>query len=345
MLQKQLFTLIISLVSLHLFSQNNNGTLYALDLTIDGETTRYIEEDCSFRYWPAFSPGNAYEPFCGEMIWAFSDNGDSLLCDPSSAHNLGKIVLVRRGNCVFFSKIQHAMNTGAKAVIILNHFTNQNETECSLSMPGLETVPSIHSFFMSRQLGTIITTALAEAKTVPACFNPTTFSRPFAEYSYAIPVSHVGPMDQISVNFHNATGTTQEFQFKATSEEPGGNIVELDTFATVESYANSGFSQKIQFPTYYAPAEIGEFNVTFSSSHPEVTSTISRKFIHTEHTFAADNLQPTTYVCTHNLTQQTGPCKWSVVYHTGPAGERPTYATVGIENGDLVAGTSLSILL
>src|SRR5690606_3563855 len=79
-------------------------------------------------------------------------------CNPI-ASVAGKIAVVRRGNCDFVNKIQHAQDAGAIAVIVVNHNNPTNDPNYAeyVNMAGEVTPPfTIPSVFMNYTNGELL---------------------------------------------------------------------------------------------------------------------------------------------------------------------------------------------
>lgn len=90
----------------------------------------------------------------GEVVWSRSATGDSLGCGPVVNDLNGKFALIRRGECSFLSKCANALQAGAKAVIVLNHYgdvlEDENIVKAMVDNSGSVPVPCI---FVCRKLG------------------------------------------------------------------------------------------------------------------------------------------------------------------------------------------------
>ena len=171
---------------------------------------------------------------CGEVAWA----DDSLACGPltnASALN-GKIALIRRGTCGFSLKTYYAQQAGAKAVIIINHYTNPRDGPCTTyadatqflgGMSGGDSIAAIHipAVFLERSTGEDIDGALASGQTVNICFSFPRMTTPTAASMYATPLSQVAPMRAMTVLYNNRTGVTENnLVLKAEIFDPSGAL-------------------------------------------------------------------------------------------------------------------------
>ncbi|HRI59295.1 MAG TPA: hypothetical protein PK228_06220, partial [Saprospiraceae bacterium] len=176
----------------------------------DGFTVRIVSpasiaQDIPENYLECGWVGAAFGPdltqdLCGDVVWAMPD---SLGCSPLPAGSLnGKIALIRRGTCAFSLKVYNAQQAGAKAAIVLNHFSNAADQPCHAYVPsGLyfggmgasdsASAVTIPSVFLQRQTGIDITTALDAGQPVEVCFIFPRMTGQTAVYHYATPVTQV----------------------------------------------------------------------------------------------------------------------------------------------------------
>ncbi|MBL7803746.1 MAG: hypothetical protein JNL02_08435, partial [Saprospiraceae bacterium] len=282
------------------------------------------------------------EELCGEIVWAFDETPDSLVCDTIITQDLtGKIALIRRGVCNFSLKVWYAQEAGAKAVIIANHYNTATDDGCSIinmaagTNAALDTIPSI---FVCRNVVEEIDNALKNGETVNVCFLLPRFYDAAGPYHYATPISQVDSLTNMGVRFVNRNAATLEnVELKATITEPGGNVVTLTS--TIPS-VDPGVSTFQYFPGYLPPAVVGEFNVEYTNSvYNESRDTLRRKFVHTQYTFATDNLiNDPGGVGTTNANFISGGFlhQEGAICVTGPNGGNATFVTFGISNIDSV---------
>lgn len=106
-----------------------------------------------------FNPGNVPVPSAPGLIqtelvlYLDTDPSTSIACTPASnaAQINGKIVILRRGDCTFVSKVLNAQNAGAIAVIVVNNVVNQLVT-----MSGAEANITIPAVFVTQEVGEAI---------------------------------------------------------------------------------------------------------------------------------------------------------------------------------------------
>lgn len=84
-------------------------------------------------------------------------------CDPiiNGAELIGKIAVIRRGNCNFTDKVQNAQDNGAVGVIIVN-----NVASPEVIMGGETTTVNIPAISISQALGESIITAIEDGETI-----------------------------------------------------------------------------------------------------------------------------------------------------------------------------------
>ena len=282
------------------------------------------------------------EEICGEIVWAFDETPDSLVCDTIITQDLtGKIALIRRGVCNFSLKVWYAQQAGAKAVIIANHYNTATDDGCSIinmaagTNAALDTIPSI---FVCRNIVEEIDNALKAGETVNVCFLLPRFYDAAGPYHYATPVSQVDSLLNMGVRFVNRSGATLEnVELKAEITEPGGNLVTLtSTIPTIDP----GVSTYQYFPGYLPPAVTGDFDVLYTNSvYNESRDSIRRTFTQTDYTFAADNfVNDPGGVGTTNANFISGGFvhQEGAICITGPNGGNATYVTFGVSNIDSV---------
>ncbi|MBV6438926.1 MAG: hypothetical protein EPGJADBJ_00554 [Saprospiraceae bacterium] len=304
--------------------------------------------DCGWLGTAGFGP-DVTEDTCGVVVWAMPD---SLGCAPLPAGSLdGKIALIRRGNCGFSLKIYHAQQAGAKAAIILNHYTNPldgpceariNDTQYFGGMSGLDSASAVNipAIFLQRQTGEAIDGALQAGETVEVCFIFPRMQNQTAVYHYATPLSQVDTIGTgiMSVLFTNRSDNTlTDAVVKADIESPTGNITTLSV--TIPSL-DPDSSQTVDFEEFVPEQVVGKFKVTFSNSvFTESRDTLVTYFEHTDYTFATDNLvvdplgvgvSNSDFITGNFIHQSAGLCV------TGDNGGLATYVTFGLANVDTV---------
>ena len=314
-----------------------------------------IAQDLGYSYTDCGWFGSTYGPsiteeLCGEVVWAFPD---SLGCSPLPAGSLtGKIAFIRRGTCSFSLKVYHAQQAGAKAVIIANHYTNPMDQPCAAyanatqflgGMTGLDsanavTIPSV---FIQRQTAEAFAGALSAGQAINVCFTFPSVLSPYAAYHYATPASQATTLSNIGLNVINREATTiSNMVIKADIHEPGGNVF------TIESNVppiGPGVDTLVFFPPYTPPPVVGEFEVVISNNLYTTTGdTLRRKFVHTDYTWALDNLtlRLDGGADRNDLFAPTLKYQIGALIFTGANDAIAKYATFGIANIDSVYDAS-----
>ena len=282
--------------------------------------------------------GTVESDICGQAAWA----KDSFACAPQAANAMdGKIAIIRRKTCSFSLKAYHAQQAGAKAAIILNHFDNATEDDCTIfrmtagDSAAAVTIPAI---FASRQMANFIDNAIKTGQLQDICLVLPTIQNATADFSYATPVSQHDQLGLMTVTYTNRSGADQpSIIFKADVIDPTGQV----TSFTVDSAIVAGATNKIiNFPEYQVPAIEGKYRVIYSSNlYTAPKDTLVREFVQTRYTYATDNLNitgsigPTDAQFTDaGLKYQSG----SMVV-TGPEGITVEYVSFGMGNASTIA--------
>ncbi len=279
--------------------------------------TNFVAGDaCSFGGASGWGP-DLTEEVEGDLVWAYDAAGDSLGCNPITTDLTGKIALIRRGTCSFSLKVYNAQLAGAKAVIIVNHYTTAADNGCTLyNMTGLDSAAlvTIPAIFIPRSTGELITPVLDAGQTIHVKFALPRFYDAAGPYHYSTPVTQVDTLANIGVRFVN----------RSTS---------LDTLS-------AGGTAFTYFPYYLPPAVLGEFNVLYTNNkYTELRDSLHRKFIQTPYTFATDNfVNDPGGVGTTNANFIAGGFvhQEGSICITGPNGGEATFVTFGVSNIDSV---------
>lgn len=322
-----------------LFAQGTDGSGMVLRVTIDGVDSDFTEGACGFSTttWG----GEVTTEICGSAVWGYSAPGDSLGCTDVTAGTLtGKIGMIRRGNCEFGVKALSAEHGGASAVMVVNGVLATHGDDCNAPgmaagvSGGMVTVPVI---LICRAVANQIDNAIKAGKTVNVCFLLPRSSSPFAGFSYAIPASQASELTTLCYNFNNReTADITDLVIKAEILEPGGNVA---TFTASVPTLAPGADTLLCFEGYTPPSVEGEFNVTFTNNkYSESRDTLRRKFVHTQYTYASDNLelmldggaQLNANFATDQLYQI------STLLAAGPNGSKGTHCTFGLSKIDSV---------
>jgi hypothetical protein len=252
----------------------------------------------------------------------------------------GKAALIRRGGCEFGTKALRAEWAGASAAIIINHYNNPLDKGCTpLGSSGTDDpLISIPSFLLCRNVGEQIEAALKAGGPVELCVTRASLRCPTAEHSYAIPSSQAAPMDLISVLYKNRTAQPQAGVLcKVDIISPAGKLTTLIVDAgNVEAEEEV----LVRFPTYDAPAIMGKFRAVYSNNQfTETFDTLVREFMHTQGTYATDNLKPTGSIGPSSQQFSDAGRKYQTagMVITGPKGFAPKYASFGLGNASAVA--------
>ncbi len=169
-----------------------------------------VEAPQAFGTFPAIST-----PIIGDI--AFQNdipvNPAATVCDPfpNPTELLGKIALIRRGNCTFVSKVKAAQDAGAIAVIIMN-----NNTDLPFGMGGTDALITIPSVMISKTDGDMLQNALLSGP-VNVSLNPSNGSFtgnlvPGIQHINRIKVRNNGGVSEVYVaagdSFYGSAGTT-----------------------------------------------------------------------------------------------------------------------------------------
>ncbi|HMX40806.1 MAG TPA: hypothetical protein PK971_12720 [Saprospiraceae bacterium] len=282
--------------------------------------------------------GTVEEDICGVAKWA----KDSLACAPLSNSLAGNIALVRRKTCNFSLKAYHAQLAGAKAVIILNHFDNATETDCTIFLMNAgdsATAVTIPAIFASRQMANKIEEVYKNGSLKEICFVLPTLKNPTADFSYATPVSQRDQLGLMTVQYSNRDKAVQtNVVFKADVVDPSGAVTSFTTI--VDTMPANTTDTLINFDEYAMPDLLGKYRVVYSTNkYTQPKDTVVREFMQTKYTYASDNLKPNgsigpddTQFLNAGFKYQTG---GMVV--TGPKGLTAEYASFGMGNASTIA--------
>jgi len=302
----------------------------------DGSVVELSQTDCELLGTDAWA-GSIDGEFCAPLVWGYDNTPDSLMCDPSPNNYAGKIVVIRRGVCEFGAKALNAQNAGAIGVLVLNHYLTATEDACTLLNMGEGAVGSqvtIPMLFGSRTVGELLQPLIAQGD-AEACFVFLRMSSPTAASMYATPLNQVDTMQAITVLYNNRSGATQtNVNLKADFYNPSG------THTGSVSYnmpvCEPGVDSFIVFPSYFAPAAKGKHTVIFSNDkYTEAIDSVTAHFVHTDYTFATDNLvnDPGGVGPSVDQFSQAGfYIQSGGLCLTGDAPAKATYATFGISN-------------
>jgi hypothetical protein len=329
-------------------AQQNNGTKddgFLLKLFLsDGSTSFFANTNGGYGY-VAFG-GEVLEKMGGEVEWVRTDSAaDSLGCDSVVNDLTGKFALVRRGSCEFGVKCLRAQSAGAKAVIVVNHYSSVSDDEntivnvessASVDVTGLQ-IPCI---FICRKAGELIANEIDNGQSVTAQFVFPSLKQTTAAYQFATPLSQVDTLKHITVRFFNPLpDTIFDATVSANITEPDGNLVILNT--SVASLAPRQ-DTLLFFPPYLPPAVLGEFKVVFSNDvFGETEDVVARRFRVTKHTWASDNGEVLPGGIPWDFSSIDPPPLMfmpGALYRTGASGGKVTHGIFGlVDAAELVA--------
>ncbi|MBP7184813.1 MAG: T9SS type A sorting domain-containing protein [Saprospiraceae bacterium] len=269
------------------------------------------------------------ETICGQLVWARTSTGDSLLCSPATNDLNGKIALIRRGTCGFSLKTYHAQLAGASAVVICNHYNTATENSNTIvNMLGGDSLAlvNIPAIFMSRAQCESIMTALDNGQQVDACFyTPYLYSQE-AAYSYSTPASQVVELQNLSVNVVNRQAEPINATAYAKITDPSGNITELETSHLIEPGVDSAFT----FDPYL-PEATGTYNIEYTTNLTD-QELLTASFDITDYTWAHDTDRDFTSAGPDSANFEASTYKYQTagLYLLGGQDAVATYATFGV---------------
>jgi len=336
------------LLVLQLLSVQNLNAQAAAGTADDGfvvrvNGTEYSSGECGYGTNSGWG-GSILKDACETAVWAYGT--DSLCCGVIPAGSLtGKIAIIRRGTCEFGFKALNAEKAGAIGVIIMNHYTDAANTNCSAPGMGAGAVGAqvtIPVILASRTMAEAIDAAVkAGGGSVQVCFVLPRIYSPFAAYNYFQPKSQNIALENMAMRYVNRTTSTQtNVLLKADIIEPDGNIVSIDTTILQVPAGKDTF----QYLPVYQPADkLGRFNVVYSTNkYNEPRDSLRRSFALTQNTFGTDNnkLLPAGVGPSNDQFAAAGFfLQNGALLLTGPDGGKATYVTLGIANLDkLVVG-------
>lgn len=302
----------------------------------DGSMVELSQADCELNGTADWA-GSIDAEFCAPLVWGYTINADSLLCDSVANDYAGKIVVIRRGVCEFGRKILWAEQAGAIGVLVLNHYATATEDACTvLNMAAgvFGSQVTIPAFFGSRSVSEQLEPLIAQGD-AEACFVLLRMSTPTAASMYATPLSQVDTMQAITVNYNNRSGAAQtDVNLKAEFFDPAG--ISLGSIAYNMPICEPGVDSFIVFPEFFSPAMKGKHSVLFTNNKfAEAIDSVYAYFEHTDYTFATDNLvndaggvgpSVDQFNNAGRFIQSGGLCL------TGDVPGRATYASFGISN-------------
>ncbi|RMF26454.1 MAG: T9SS C-terminal target domain-containing protein [Bacteroidetes bacterium] len=274
----------------------------------------------------------------GPLVWAYDGMGDSLMCNPGGDDLTGKMVLIRRGDCFFSLKIWHAQELGALGVIIVNHTPN-SQGGGLVNMAGADSADLVRipAIFITWDDGEIIRQRVEAGENVTATFAVRSLTGAMGAYTYHMPMNHVKPLDSLQVSFFNTDldNPIPSLDLNMVIKGPDGQEVVNETVTTsvdTASFATAYFST-------FVPTELGEYEIIYSNSlNSEV---LTRKFVVTDYTFAADNNNIVDWIAPSDESFQTNGLVYDFgnFYYTGAEPDIATHMTFSLANPqDLFTG-------
>ncbi len=355
------FTLLLSLF-LVLFGQAavmaqgtiDNGFIFSINSGTGGVQRSYAEGDCG---WEGAEYGGAVTtPVTGgDIVWGYdavpimnTTRPDSLFCDTTRTRTAyaGKWVMARRGTCFFYEKALNAQKAGAAVVILVNHFLDPAQNDCTTFPVGLGANPTpadialagqikIPVIVVGRAVGAAIDRELKAGRKVTGSFLFAAMAEPTLPAQYATPLSHVDTVSGFATRLFNR-GTTAQTNITVTAsiKEPGTGAPKVLT-QQLGSLA-AGKDTLVSFTgLYVVPKVKGTYTVTFSNNKfTNSFDTVRQNFVVTDHTFAVDNFSPSIGLRTASGLE--GPDYFYAAgawYFTGDArNTKSTHISFGIAN-------------
>lgn len=339
---KKLFTFLFSVFCFALVAQVNPG----LKLNINGKSY----QTASAAFGPTMDIGTS---ICEELIIMDSKGGvnptdDTRLegCDQinNAAAMNGKIVLIKRGNCLFVEKVLNAQKAGAVAVVIFNNISEPLPT----SLGGTDSLDQVKipACRITLEDGNeLLSIAKAGTKLNSCLFNPNVavsavYGNRFANQA---PLSQTDSVFALLSIQNKGTEDLKDITAYAQIIAPSGakTVVKSET-ADIPPTAQ-GFVELIEL-SGYKPTEKGTYKVRFFGNYG--SDTTNTNFIITENTFANDNgTVPGTGTARTSARFATEGKKYTTLnfYKTGSKACKATYATFGIINAKALKGRSFKI--
>ena len=226
---------------------------------------------------------------------------DSIVNGPDIA---GKVALISRGACTFWSKVQNAWEQGAVAVIIWNRaplgVTVGTHTDglITMTLDGIPEEVNIPGYFISHEDGYELK-RLMDQGPVNITFDTPAMYDAVGPYAYATPVSQIRPLEDIQIStFTRELDTLANVEFRVTITDPLGTVTELTTVVPElfpgKDNAGNVLEPQVEFDTYTPPALTGMYTMVFtatteSGEHPLDETVITRNFEITDYSFALED--------------------------------------------------------
>ncbi len=266
------------------------------------------------------------DDFSGEIAWARTEEGDSLLCSRATNAISGKFALVRRGDCFFSDKIRNAELSGAVGALICNNVPNQGTI--NMSAGSFENQDNIPSGFLSFETCAIIDQLFKEGKKVEINIRVVDVfvDAVYGANTYFTPESQIQPVvgGYNLVNASNRQFDDVRVTLDVTS--PSGQIQSFERIFTLRPNVDT----TIRFPDYI-PTEAGEYKMTYTDfSNDFIEET---RFVISDKTFGTDNDKYIGGLAPDEDLFIAGQLKYQTASAVFTSGEViPSFISFGIEN-------------
>ena len=243
---------------------------------------------------------------------------------------MGKIALIRRGECFFSDKVWYAQQQGAIAAVICN--SNPGEGVITMGSGGdFAGLAEIPSGFISYEDCEILIQELGAGGTGNITMRVPAFFGNISSYSYHTPQSQIIPIDIMEVTVVNADANdASDVVVTADITDPMGGVTtstrEIETLL-------AGADSTVVFDIY-TPVDLGQYTVVYSNNINN--DIITDGFVITEDVFAVDNGDPSNFAGPSDAQFATAD---AYRYHVGGlvlTGDNPGKAiscSFGIANG------------
>ena len=287
---KKLLILCLAFIAGNLLSAQQTVTINA-PASIAGPIVSVAAADFDFK----LAPG---QKITGDIVIGIdstvSDSTSRLIgCNKISNNVTGKIVLIRRGTCNFYTKVINAQVAGAIGVLVYVRSgetpfqTGKTDTaaiKIPFAMIGYE---DAQKMVKAVNAGTTTTVTFA----IPSLYNPST------TYNYVSPLKDSVPVPLIVTMSNTTTTPYLKVLVKANIKSPSGILyITSGTIDTVAAKNNMGVATA---PLFY-PKEKGIYTVAYSNSVN--TDTLFDSFIVSDYIYAQDNLKPSGFTATDSAT-------------------------------------------
>ena len=304
-----------------------------------------ISGEYAYGYPADFGPTFLPSIVTGDLEWAFTSSGDSLACSTVTTDLTGKVALVRRGNCQFTTKIYESQMQGAIGCIVLNNVDGGTTNMSGGDYAELITIPSI---FLSFNDGQLLTDELDQGNTVNVSFVPRFLSSPNLTYAYSTPLDQVIPLNNMSVEIHNANQiAVSNLDVQLDIIDPSGAVTSfIQTIDTLPPVSGT----EVTFGQTYTPTSIGSYAGIYKSSmNPNDSLVVPFEITHDLFSLDNNNFANISGVGLGDNTFAVGGYQQDqgAFYFTGPngfSGESVT-GTFALENADVYEGEQFIMIL